>query len=84
MMLFLYLRYDSSVILITEPKETFSVTFNTNGGSEVASQNVHSGKKATKPDEPEKEEYLFGGWYADEGLTTPFNFDTAIRENTTI
>ena len=69
-----------------EPEVTkYTVTFDTDGGSEVAAQEVESGKKATRPaDDPTKDEATFGGWYADAGKETEFDFDTAITENTTI
>lgn len=40
-----------------------TITFNSNGGSEVASQEVSRGEKATKPINPTKEGYTFIGWY---------------------
>ena len=61
------------------------ITFDSRGGSEVENQYVLPGEKATEPDpQPTKEDYTFGGWYTDEELTVPFDFDTAINENTTI
>lgn len=45
----------------------FTVTFNSNGGTEVESQtNIKFGDKATKPTTPTREGYLFDGWYYDE------------------
>ncbi len=66
--------------------ETYSLIFDTNGGSEIASQSVAEGNNATKPTiDPTKAGYSFGGWYADEELTTPFDFaNTPINEDTTI
>lgn len=72
-----------------EPDE-FTVTFNTNGGSDVDAQTVEDGGKATEPAEnPTKEAddeytYAFAGWYADSEFEEEFNFDTAITEDTTI
>ncbi len=62
----------------------FTVGFNTNGGGSVASQTVASGDKATKPSDPTKRGYTFGGWYTDSGLTSAFDFNTAITENKTL
>ncbi|MBR4320832.1 InlB B-repeat-containing protein, partial [Treponema sp.] len=71
-----------------------TVTFNTNGGTEVTSQKVESGKKATKPAAPTKTEteteaFVFAGWYTstDGGTTlseTAFDFDTAIEGDITL
>lgn len=79
----------------TPPAVTYyTVTFNTNGGTEVASQKVESGKKASKPTNPTKETtatetFVFDNWYTstDGGTTlsdTAFDFGTAISSNITI
>ena len=61
---------------------TYTVTFNTNGGSAVASQTVAGGSKAVKPDiDPTKEGFAFDGWY--DG-NTAFDFNTEINENLTL
>ena len=58
-------------------KAVYTVTFNTDGGSEVAVQRVKDGEKATKPaTDPEKEGYTFKGW--------DFDFTTPITENKTV
>ncbi|KAK3582199.1 hypothetical protein CHS0354_023735 [Potamilus streckersoni] len=57
----------------------FTVTFNTGvGGSIVTDQNVVSGGNATRPQDPTREGYTFGGWYKEVGLVNAFNFDTEI------
>lgn len=61
-----------------------TVTFNTNGGSAVAAQEIEKGGKATKPANPTKEGATFVNWYADEVLATEFDFDEAINANTTV
>ncbi len=63
---------------------TYTVTFNTDGGSTVASQTVTSGAKATKPADPAKEGFTFDGWYKDAAFTTAFDFNTAITSNVTV
>ncbi|WP_298534455.1 InlB B-repeat-containing protein [uncultured Treponema sp.] len=67
-------------------RKTYTVTFDSNGGSDVSSQSLRYGATATKPADPTKTattttEYTFDGWYSDSGLTTPFSFDTAIAGN---
>ena len=42
---------------------TYTVTFDSDGGSEVESQTVEEGKKATEPTTPTKAGYTFDGWY---------------------
>lgn len=50
-----------------------TVTFNSNGGSDVPEQ-IRANAPATKPDDPTKEGYNFGGWYTDEAFTTEYTF----------
>ena len=72
----------------------YTVSFNSNGGTEVTSQKVESGKKAAKPADPTKQEtateaFAFDNWYTstDGGATlsdTAFDFDTAIETDITL
>ncbi len=52
----------------------YTVTFDSNGGSEVESQTVEEGKPAVKPADPTKEGYTFAGWYRG---TEEWNFETS-------
>lgn len=61
-----------------------TVTFETNGGSEVTSQIVKEGEFVTKPQEPSREGYLFGGWYSDPAFAVPFDFTAPILSSTTV
>ena len=64
---------------------TFTVTFDTNGGSSVDAQEVVSGALATRPaSAPTKSGYTFVNWYSDEALTTVFDFSEPITADTTI
>lgn len=65
----------------TPVKQTFTVTFNTDGGSLVSSQTVEKGNKVVKPVNPTKEGYTFDCWTL--GLLE-FNFNTAINQNITL
>ncbi len=68
-----------------EPAVTYTVTFNTNGGSSVDAQTVQSGGKATRPaTNPTKSGWAFAGWFSNAGLTTPYDFNTTINSDTTI
>lgn len=53
---------------------TYTVAFDTNGGSAVAPVTVDAGSTATKPADPMKSGYTFGGWYKDSTLQTPWDF----------
>ncbi len=46
----------------TGPVEIFTVTFDSNGGNEIASQEVEAGSNAKEPDYPTREGYIFDGW----------------------
>lgn len=62
----------------------YKVTFNTNGGSDVAAKNVKNGKTLAKPADPTKAGNKFIGWYKDKDCKgLPFSFETdAITANT--
>ena len=63
--------------------DTYTVAFNTDGGSAVASQSVKYGEKASKPANPTKNGYTFVGWYTDKSYVTEFDFTKAVMANTT-
>ena len=63
---------------------TFTVTFNTDGGNEIASQIVKKGENAVRPADPIKSGYKFAGWYSDSSFTTEFNFKSPINFDITL
>ena len=62
---------------------TVKVTFNTDGGSEIAQQTVISGYTVIKPENPTKTGFTFTGWYL-QGESNPFDFNTPITSNITL
>ena len=62
----------------------FTVSFETDGGSEVPAQSVAYGKTAYEPDDPYKNGSSFEGWYSDPQLTQPFSFTTPITKDTVL
>jgi uncharacterized repeat protein (TIGR02543 family) len=53
----------------------YSVSFIVNGGSPAPqTQNIDHGSLVTKPADPDKTGYTFGGWYREAAFTTPWNF----------
>lgn len=67
--------------------EIFTITFESNGGSPVASQTVKAGEVATIPDEPSKENEMFIGWYEDPAISDwsdLYAFDTSVKKNLTL
>ena len=67
-----------------DPSKWATVTFNSNGGSTVASQTVKYNDKAKEPTAPTKSGYTFAGWYTEEQLTTKYVFDTPVTGNITL
>ena len=56
---------------------TYTVTFNSQGGSEVTStSNVTTGSAITAPTAPTQTGYTFDGWYKEAGCTNAWNFNT--------
>jgi len=65
-------------------KETYTVTYDTDGGTEIAAEGVYYGDIPTKPADPVKPGFSFGGWFLDRAFTQAYNFDYALDANTTI
>ncbi len=63
---------------------SYSVTFNTNGGSTIAKETVEANSVLEKPTAPTKEGYDFAGWYTDKELTTVYDFTAKITKNLTL
>ena len=63
---------------------TYTVSFNTNGGSSVASSRVNANGKLTKPADPTREGYDFAGWYTDAALTIPYDFNANVTKGLTL
>ncbi len=69
----------------TEKKpDTFTVSFETNGGSTVEKQTVEKGKTAANPTAPTKKGYSFSGWYSDKDLKTAYDFTSAVTADLTL
>lgn len=65
--------------------QTYTVTFETSGGSAVGPVTVDAGSTVTKPADPMKSGHNFGGWYKDSTLQTPWNFaNDTVRADTTL
>ncbi len=63
----------------------YNVTFDTNGGSAVATQQIEHNDKAAKPADPTKAGDTFVKWVkVKNGVETDFSFNTPITEDTTL
>lgn len=63
------------------PLTKYTITFDSNGGSEVASISGHSGKAISAPAEPTRDKYTFGGWYADAELQNGYTISVMPEKN---
>lgn len=68
--------------LVSAEKQVYTVSFNTLGGSAVASQAVEYGSKATLPEAPELDGYRFVGWSTSKDNVIEVDFEKAITGNT--
>lgn len=67
-----------TIILSTE----CTVSFRSNGGSEIETQTVQFGEKVIKPEDPTREGFAFAGWYKDIHLSEEWDFENdVVREN---
>ncbi|MDY5121830.1 MAG: InlB B-repeat-containing protein [Treponema porcinum] len=82
------LSIDGKVVATKEytiPKQgTYIVTFETNGGSAVASQTIVDNGTATTPTAPTKTGYTFAGWYTDIEYTDKYDFSKKVTEDITL
>lgn len=60
-----------------------TVTFNSNGGSDVPGQ-IRANAAATKPADPTRSGYVFAGWYTDEACTAAYDFTQPVTESVTL
>jgi len=64
--------------------DVYTLTFNTDGGSEIASEVYTVGDIPQMPAHPEKGGYYFIGWYTDPELTLLYEFSSPFIEDTTL
>ena len=62
----------------TTKVKKYAVIFNANGGSNVVTQNVIAGQKASRPTAPTRVGYSFAGWYLND---QQYNFNTPVNNN---
>ena len=64
--------------------ETFKVTFDSKGGSTVATANVEKDAKVEKPEDPIKMGNIFYNWYTEETLENIYDFETPVTADITL
>ena len=74
-----------AMTLTAKWEQTYTVTFEISGGSAVDPVTVDAGSTVTKPADPTKSGYTFGGWYKDSTLQTPWDFaNNTVTADTTL
>lgn len=66
------------------PGQSYTVTFESNGGSAISQQSVFEGEKITRPEDPTKHGYSFFAWYKEAAFVIPWDFsvDTVLSDIT--
>ncbi|TNF08244.1 MAG: hypothetical protein EP317_03400 [Bacillota bacterium] len=64
--------------------QLFTVTFESNGGSAVASVQVEQGLTVLQPSDPTKAGFVFEDWYTTAALTTKYNFGAPVTAALTL
>lgn len=81
----LYAKWREYITTPTTPEvKTYTVTFDTRGGSEIESQTVEEGKTVEFPSDPVREGFAFVGWYQAPGYSTTYNFASKVYSDVTL
>lgn len=67
--------------LLPAPVPTYSVTFDSRGGSKVGSQSVRKGSRVARPKNPTRTGYSFRTWTVDAAGKRPYNFNSTVTKN---
>ena len=62
----------------------YTVSFETNGGNDIASKTVTKNSVIKEPKSPIKDGFDFEGWYTDKGLKTKYDFTEKVTKNFTL
>lgn len=74
-----YTSIMNGICVMKTQKNVYQITFNSQGGTEVANQTVMEGRCIEEPEAPEKDGYIFKGWYTSSTCTgDSFDFSTPV------
>ena len=78
-------KHGNTGTLEPEPEQVvYTVTFDTDGGSEISAKSVNADEAVAQPDSPTKTGFVFDGWYTDSQLTTAWDFETKVTQDITL
>lgn len=81
----LYYINDSGMLFKLGAVESWTVAFNSNGGSACDTKFVATADgKLVKPADPTRDGYTFGGWFTDEACTQAYDFSTPVTADLTL
>lgn len=59
----------------------YTISFDSNGGTDVPSQELRYGDLIDEPEPPTREGYRFEGWCVDDATNILWDFDTAVNDS---
>ncbi len=63
---------------------SYTVSFDSNGGSSVAAQSVNYNTTASKPADPSRKGYTFAGWFTGKECKTAYDFNSNVTGDITL
>ncbi len=76
--------YSNGVGGIPSPDVLYTISFDSAGGSEISNIKVTENNMVSMPENPKKENYIFGGWFTDKKCKVEYDFDTKVTKNITL
>ncbi len=78
-------QLSATVVIVENAPETHTVTFDTDGGTQIDPFIVNHGASVIRPgEEPQKENYIFDTWCADETKNVEYDFTNSVTSDITI
>ena len=68
----------------TTETRTYTVTFNSNGGTKISAQQVSYGNTVNKPADPIRTGYIFKGWFTDSECNNYYDFSSTLKNSITL
>ena len=88
---FMFKKWDVDFSVITEDlivkaiySPLYTLSFNTDGGTAIDDAIYLPEDIPATPVDPQKDDLVFRGWFADEEFTVPFDFSAPLTQNTTV